>query len=142
MLYFRLDDNGNVVQVLEDGHSSEHNIVSRHDFNSFEDATRVANSASEAMGKTYIATDSGAHCYPRFDVVEPPKVGDEVSYGFNGDYYPCGKITKISAGPLFRRIETDSGKVFYRRKLSGAWVMTGGTWSLVPGVRNDKNPSF
>jgi hypothetical protein len=72
-------------------------------------------------------------------VVEVPKIGDAVSYAFNGDSYPCGYVTKVSKD--YRIITTTDGKRFFRRRLSGAWV-NGGTWSLVPGHRYEQNPSF
>lgn len=110
----------------------------RNDFDSMAVAQSVAASLSENLGVAFIATDAGPHCHPQFDVIEAPVVGAEVSYAFNGDSYPCGKIAKISDS--LRRVETDSGKVFYRRKESGSWLHQG--WSMVAGHVSKWNPSF
>lgn len=112
----------------------------RNDWRSYKAAQEVA----AALGDGFIATDSGPYVSPRYDVIELPKVGDKVSYHFNGDHYPCGTITKISKGPLFRRIETDDANgphVFWRRKLTGGWIKDG-TWFLEQGHHNELNPSF
>lgn len=101
----------------------------------------AAEAVAAALGEAYVATDSGAHVSPRYDVITRPQVGDKVSYAFNGDSYPCGTITKMSAGPTYRRIETSTGKIFWRRRQSGAWV-NDGTWSLVVGHINKRNPEF
>ena len=111
----------------------------RWDWKTLEAATAVAAEATELTGKLHIATDAGSHVSPRFDVVVPPAIGDEVSYAFNGDYYPCGKVKSISKS--LRMITTDLGKKFYRRGQTGAWVMDG-MWSLVPGHINRINPEF
>lgn len=96
--------------------------------------------ALAATTGTQIVVDNGPHVSPRFSVIEPPKVGDKVSYGFNGDYYPDGEIVKIS-GKNLRIVTTSTGSKFWRRGNSGRWVMNG-TWSLVPGHRSERNPSF
>jgi len=67
-------------------------VLDRHDYKSFDDAAFAAEIANRADdGEAYIATDGSASLYPRYDVVSIPKVGDSVSRGFNGDYYPVGK---------------------------------------------------
>lgn len=117
----------------------------RNDWKTYADAQAVA----AALGAGYIATDAGSHVSPRYDVQTLPKVGDDVSYAFNGDSYPCGKIVSISAGPVFRKIVTEettnNGTVhkntFWRRRLSGSWVMNR-TWSLVAGHVSKTNPEF
>lgn len=119
----------------------------RNHWRTFEAAQEVA----ALLGDGYIATDSGPHVSPRFDVIDLPKVGAEVSYTFNGDYYPCGTVKSISAGPDFRRIVAGpdfSGKdrVFWRRcrdgkPIGGAWV-NDKTWSLIPGHISKLNPEF
>lgn len=106
-------------------------------------AEQIAASATKLTGKAYIATDAGEYVSPRYDVIEAPAVGDDCSKGFNGDYYPVGKITKISKGYKQITVEGPRGVLkFFRRKLTGAWTQTGGTWSLVPGVRDEMNPEF
>jgi len=106
-------------------------------------AKRVAELATKLTGKLHVPTDSGPYVSPRFDVIEAPKVGDDASYAFNGDYYPCGKITAISDS-LRRIVATDEKgvkRVFWRRRQSGAWVYQG-TWSLVQGHVSRLNPEF
>lgn len=145
-LIFDCDDN--LVQVREDCPTHEErevirkaggNEVNRHDIRSFAHAEQLAQQATELMGELYIATDAGAHVSPRIDVIRAPAVGDKVSYAFNGDSYPCGRITAIS--PTLKKVTTSEGDVFYRRRQSGAWVK-GGTWSMVRGHVSARNPSF
>lgn len=118
-------------------------LVDRNSFKTIQDAERIAAQATEATGELYVAADSGAHVSPRYDVIKAPKVGDEVSYAFNGDSYPCGKITKISDS--LRRVvaeeENGAKHVFYRRRNSGAWIKDQ-TWHLTPGHVYTQNPSF
>jgi len=92
-----------------------------------------------ALGEGYIATDAGEYVSPRYDVIDLPKIGAEVSYAFNGDYYPCGKIASISKS--FKLITTTEGQKFYRRGESGCWKYNK-TWSLVPGHISKLNPEF
>jgi hypothetical protein len=115
------------------------NVECRRDWNSMEQAADVARKLSDASGELYLATDSGEWCLPRYDVIRAPKVGDAVSYSFNGDSYPCGHIAKISDS--MKLITTTDGKKFYRRKLSGSWVRNS-TWSLIQGHHREQNPSF
>ena len=91
-------------------------------------------------GDHYLAVDGGEWISPRYDVVVAPKIGEEVSYAFNGDYYPDGTIVSMSES--FKRVVTSTGNVYYRRKLTGTWKMTGGTWGMVHGHINERNPSF
>lgn len=111
------------------------NLESRNDWRTFEAAKEIA----VKLGTGYIAADSGANVSPRYDVVALPKVGDKVSYAFNGDYYPCGTITNISAS--LKLITTSEGQKFYRRGQTGKWVYNG-TWSLVQGHISRLNPEF
>lgn len=112
----------------------------RNDWKTFERAAQVAQELTEATGTLYIGIDQGSNVSPRYDVIEAPAVGHEVSRGFNGDYYPAGTITKVSDS--LRRVETDQGVVFYRRRNSGTWLQTGGTFAMVRGHRDERNPSF
>ena len=116
-----------------------------------EEVARVLNQFADGFDR-YLATDAGPHVSPRYDVIALPKVGDAVSYSFNGDSYPCGHVISVSAGPNFRRIvahEPRGGKhvgevrehVFWRRRKTGSWIMDG-TWSLVAGHVDKRNPSF
>jgi hypothetical protein len=124
--------------------------ITRHDLKSYDDAVALAADASRDLAPRVFLACEYTNRYPRFDVVEAPKVGDDVSYAFNGDSYPCGKITKISAS--YRRIvateTTPDGDhdghrehVFYRDGQTGRWVK-GRTWSLVRGYVKTRNPHF
>jgi hypothetical protein len=106
---------------------------------SFDEATQIASDISKLTGANFIPTDAGSSVYPRYDVIELPKVGDKVSYVFNGDRYPCGEIKSIS--PSLKIITTTTGQAFYRRGRSGAWV-SNCTWSLIPGHVSRWNPEF
>jgi hypothetical protein len=90
-------------------------------------------------GRTYLGVDEGAHTYPRFRVIEAPAVGDEVSKSFNGDSYPCGKIVKIT--PTWQ-VTTDQGVKFRRYKETGGWRQVGGSFWMIAGANNDRNPHF
>jgi hypothetical protein len=149
MLHFQVNAKKEVVAVVTEYPQGEKKWASksvdgsgwmtRHDIESVEHAAEIAESAQKATGKTYLAVDSGKGVWPRFDVIEAPEVGEPVSYGFNGDYYPCGHIKSISAN--FRLIVTTAGQKFYRRRQSANWVH-GKIWSLVDGHRSELNPSF
>lgn len=116
-------------------------LQNRNDWDSFATVTKIAAELTDAYegNRVFLPTDAGPSCSPRFDIVEAPKVGDKVSYAFNGDCYPDGVVTKISAN--YRFIYTDCGHKYLRRKQTGGWVR-GGTWSLVSGHHFEQNPSF
>lgn len=145
MFYVRIE-NGRAVEVrsVEEMAATErrkHNLrfESRHDWKTWERVEDIAEELNAAMpARTFLAVDSGPNVSPRFDVIEAPVLGAEVSMSFNGDSYPVGTITKISAS--FRRVETSDGKVFFRRRRTAMW--SEGTFVLIPGVHNDRNPSF
>lgn len=115
-------------------------IVTRRDLESFEEATKLAEQVSAFTGDKWLPVDHTQYTSPRYDIIEAPKVGEFVSYGFNGDYYPDSKITKISAS--YRRVVTESGNVYYRRNQTASWKKKGGTWGMVKGYVNERNPSF
>lgn len=108
------------------------------DWNAKDVVDDIAAKLTEVTGDLYLAVDGGPHSRPRFSVFKAPKVGDEVSKGFNGDYYPCGKIVAISK--TMKKIVTDDGTVFYRRSTT-RWL-DGGTFVMVRGVHNERNPHF
>lgn len=108
------------------------------DFKSLHEVEMIAAILTELTGETYLAFDNGEYTSHRFGVIVPPKVGDDVSYGFNGDYYPCGKVVRITKS---WRIYTEK-HVFFRRKQSTQWVKKGGTWALVKGIVDERNPHF
>lgn len=138
MLYVALNADRRAVFASKDyaGHA---NTETRNDWKTMARAEEVAAQLTAATGAQYLATDAGPNVSPRFDVIEVPVVGAEVSRYFNGDGYPAGTILRISQS--FKRIETTEGVVFFRRGKTGSWV-NDGTWSMVPGRVNDRNPSF
>ena len=113
------------------------NVQSRWDWKSYEEVCRLALFLTTITGSTFVGTDSGPNVSPRYDIVEVPKVGDPVSYAFNGDYYPDGHVVKVTKGLMVR---TSTGKEYRRRKNTGSWVQRGGTWKLVAGHHTEKNP--
>lgn len=118
--------------------------VCRSDFGTFEVATRIAESANKNLAggeRHYIPTDSGSGMSPRYDVVEMFKVGEPVSYTFNGDTYPDGVIVSIGSGRM-AWITTSTGGRYHRQGLSGRWRKQGGTWSLCHGHHEEQNPHF
>lgn len=119
--------------------SLEGDYVSSWDFKTWETVIDVAEQATKLTGELFIPINRGPGYSPRFDVVRAPAIGDEASYGFNGDYYPCGHIVKIS--PTLKKIETDTGHVFYRRKQTAMWLNRG-MWALVRGHIDERNPEF
>ena len=171
--YFRLNNNLDVIEIVDgrksiDGAGRDPSIwarqpeggvwdssysngvigagwIERWDFPDFEFVTRLAASASALTGEDWIPVDQGPSVSPRYDVMACPRVGEDASRGFNGDYYPVGKVVSISAAPTRRVITVDGprGKLrFYRRGLSSGWTQAGGTWGLVKGVVNRYNQEF
>jgi hypothetical protein len=105
---------------------------------SFAEAQALAETASKAYPELAILPyDYGYGVYPAYGIIEAPKVGDDVSYGFNGDYYPLGKVEQI--GKDYKRIKA-GGKWWYRRKLTPSW--RNGCWALVKGTYDERNPEF
>jgi len=146
MLYFKYEITGKAKAYTQDQCAGVNgfdielaHLITRNDLKSFAAAQVLAQDVTAGMGETYIATDAGGYCYPQFDVIKLPTVGSPVSKGFNGDYYPCGLIAKVSQD--HKRVTTDTGLTFYRRKLSGTWLNER-TWSLVAGHLDLRNPSF
>ncbi len=143
MLYIKVvrDEAGKPVSAAPIGslnpNYQDRSIESRWDWHKkgFEEVKAIA----ALLGNRYIATDAGPNVAPRYDVQHLPQVGDVVSYTFNGDYYPAGTITSISKTK--KKITTSEGRDFYRRRESGSWV-NNGTWSLIPGNHNRRNPEF
>lgn len=113
-------------------------MTKRHD--SMEAAEAHAAHLNATTDSTWIAYYTDYACDP-FMVAELPKVGDEVSKGFNGDYYPSGKIAKISK--TFNRITTTEGDVFTRTGPM-KWKIGGkkGAFTLVRGLIDERNPHF
>lgn len=150
MFYFHIE-NDTVTAIATEILVEQHNDpswISRHDITSFEQAEQIAAQATAlearmidyARRKTYIAVDNGEWCSPRYEVVEAPKVGNKVSRCINGDYYPDGEIVKVS-GQNSRIVTTSTGRKYYRRRLSGAWVADK-YYSMVSGHVSRLNPEF
>lgn len=110
---------------------------SRHDIKTFEQADALAAEATKQTGFVYLAVDNGECVWPRYDIVEAPAVGDKVSGYVNGDYYPQGEIVSIAKNHRF--VTTDSGKRFYRKRLTGSWIHSN-YLSLYKGIKNERNP--
>lgn len=151
MFYIQVE-NGRPVQVSKEhpgcgshwahGYKSMNDCagwLSNRDFQSLEDARTMATYLTAMQGKIYLAADEGEHTYPRYRVIEAPRVGDEVSRSFNGDSYPCGKIAKIT--PTWQ-VTTDQGVKFRRYKNTGGWRKVGGTWWMIAGFHEERNPHF
>lgn len=116
------------------------NWISRNDIGSFMQAERIVEDLADLMlCDTYVAVDCGEGTYPRFDVVAAPKVGEAVSYGFNGDYYPDGVIVAVTKK---FKVTTSTGNTYRRRKLTANWKQPHGPWSLVHGHISEQNPHF
>jgi hypothetical protein len=112
---------------------------SRWDWSSLDEVSRLALYITAMTGETYIGTDRGSGVSPRYDIIRVPAVGDKVSYGFNGDYYPDGEIVKVTKK---LQVTTSTGSIYRQRKNSSSWVKAGGTWSLVAGHVYQQNPHF
>lgn len=151
MFYVRIE-NGKAVEVSSEfptqafmsSHPLQNGWEYRGNWKTFEMAAQRAAELNMVAGKfVYDATDSGPNVHPQFDIIRVPAAGDKVSYSFNGDSYPDGVIVSVSSAEKnFRIVKTDTGSTYYRRKQSGAWVKKGGTWSLIQGHVNERNPSF
>jgi hypothetical protein len=141
MLFVKVQ-NGLPVEVAEKLTSEQHSDKawqSRWDWPDFATVARLAKYLTAMTGKTYLPVDNGSGHSPQFDVVDAPKVGDEVSYGFNGDYTPDGTVVKVS--PTFQ-VTTSSGRVYRRKGTTSGWYQAGGTWGLVRGHIDERNPHF
>jgi hypothetical protein len=84
------------------------------------------------------------------------KVGDEISYGFNGDWYPDGVVERITKSGKYlysskgtkyvkftftKRVQLDDDFNYGDVEAEG-YQIVGGTWSLAKGVHNKQNPHF
>lgn len=137
MLYVKFD--GEMPVGVSEEHQNDPQWQNRNDWKSFEQVTRIARLLSINTARHFVGVDQGENCYPRFDIIEAPKVGDLVSYGFNGDYYPDGNIVGVTKT---LQVTTSTGNRYFRKKNTSTWVKAGGTWMLVQGHRNERNPSF
>lgn len=129
----------NVASVIN-GHTKLIDGSYGPDVANYDNAVEIAASLTERTGKLHLGVDRGEYVWPRFDVIEfDVQPGTVVSMGFNGDYYPQGKVAKVSKD--HRIVTLENGKRFFRRRLTAAWV-NAGTWSLIPGEVDKRNPEF
>jgi hypothetical protein len=142
MLHIKIGPTGLPLDVKTALNEFEHRDPtwqSRWDWKTFEEVERLARYLTAMKGTLYIPIDNTDAVSPRYDIIECPKVGDPVSYGFNGDYYPDGHIVKITKT---LQITTSTGHTYRRKGLRACWLQPGGTWGLVAGHRYEQNPSF
>lgn len=125
-----------IDRIREELKNNEDKIFTS-DISSFENAQNIASLATEITGNTYLAADNGPNirCY---GIIKAPQIGDSVSCGFNGDFYPVGKITHISAN--FKKIVTCTKNTFYRYKQTPLWK--DGSFVMVKGTIDERNPHF
>lgn len=144
MLYFLQDKpNGTIIGVTEKLSDEQRALphTYRWDFKTLADAEMVAAEATALNdGNVYIAQDGGESISPRFDVVRAPAKGDPISYAFNGDYYPDGHIKSISK--TGKKITSTTGRSYYRTREHSAKWRYAGTWTLVYGHHDKRNPEF
>lgn len=123
----------------EDGTFNAEGWLNRNDIGSYAYAFTIAALLTDkykADKRTFLACNRNDR---DFDVIEAPKVGDKVSKGFNGDYYPEGEITRIT--PKWQ-ITTSTGAKFRRVKNTASWRETGRGFSMVGGHIDERNPSY
>ena len=142
MLYLLMNEN-EVASVLSgnevESYRGNPNLKCRWDWKSHEEVEALAAQVTKLTGSLHVGTDAGRGCYPRYDIIKAPAVGDKVSYSFNGDSYPDGEIVRITNT---LNVITSTGSTYRRRKTTGSWRKAGGTWSLVQGHRDERNPHF
>lgn len=144
MLYFKRNADGKIEGISDDHQHGDGWETARHTCKTMAEAealTAEVNAQFGERGDIFLACDKGSHTWPRYDVIRAPKVGTPVSYSFNGDSYPDGHITKVG-GTNCSRVYTDTGSVYNRRRQSASWIKRGGTWSLIQGHVDERNPSF
>lgn len=113
------------------------------------EAEEAARKLSEITGVMFWPEDRGSYVSPRYAVIRGFQIGEPVSYGFNADSYPAGRIVSMTgAGTAeigFRIITTRDHKgverKFWRRGQSGSWKQDG-MWSLMHGWHRDRNWSL
>jgi hypothetical protein len=142
MLYVKLTESGLPLEVSNDYPAElldgirDRAWQNRHDWTSRAQVDGIARYLTAMTGDLYVGTERNAE----YDIVRAPKVGDEVSYAFNGDCYPDGTVVKVSKTLI---VETSTGKTYRRHRDTGGWVSSpGGTWYLVGGHVYTQNPSF
>ena len=124
----------------DDGTPVVYNVVlDRHDWNnsSLQFVTTLAEHATKQFGRLYVPTYNSS--LSELGIIAVPAVGDKVSYAFNGDYYPCGTVVRVTAKLT---VVTSTGHRFRRVQNTGCWKMEGGTWNLVQGHVDRRSKEF
>ena len=103
------------------------------------EANEAAAKLTEESNELHIVTHEPSYVCNKWAVHRVPQVGDFVSYSFNGDSYPDSEIVSVSK--TLKVITTKSGKKYYRYKNHASW-RNNGTWWLVKGFHEERNPSF
>jgi len=109
-------------------------------FETMELATAAAIELTNSTGAEHIAYKTSYACDP-FVAGRLPQIGDKVSMGFNGDYYPEGEIVKIHKN--HKRVITSTGREFTRVG-DMRWKQGGknGAFSMIEGHISKMNPHF
>ena len=143
MIYVKMNKQGRPVEFRDGTLTAEEyrdkSWKGSWDYKSLEEVEGIALYVTAMAGCLYVAVDRGPFVSPRYGVTRCPAIGDKVSYGFNGDYYPDGEIVKITKKLT---VTTSTGNTYRRRKQTAAWMRTGGTWGLVAGHIDERNPHF
>jgi hypothetical protein len=142
MMYIRIvnDLPTAISEKLTDAEYLDPAWKSRWDWPDLATVLSLAKYLTAMTGNTWLGIDNSASTSPRYDLMLAPKVGDPVSYGFNGDYTPDGHIVRITPG--HKTITTSTGKTYRRRGLRSSWLQPGGTWGMVKGHVSERNPHF
>lgn len=107
---------------------------SRRDFDymSEEDRMQFGKALDAYTGKRHFVTTSRGP-------IEIPSIGDRISKGFNGDYYPDGVIASIT--PSGKTIVSSEGTTYNWSRKRGNWY-SHRTFGLVMGHVSRWNPEF
>lgn len=146
MKYFLMSKAGTCLGITSDYKDTEINEyedaewVSRWNWDTAAEAQKVADAAEARSGHVFLVSDRGGWVSPRFDVVEAPRIGDKVSKSFNGDSYPDGEIVKIAKN--YRYVQTSTGRKYWKKGKTASFVLTGGTFYMISGHVEERNPHF
>lgn len=142
MIFFYMV-NGVVVQVSNECPNSDwiqNNVgwADRNDIRTIDQCTDIADQITAITGNVYLASKEGSY----FELTKAPKIGDDVSSGFNGDADYIGKVTKIGKNYSNIYVTDDNGNesIFRKKKNISAWK--DGYRYLSIGINNSRNPHF
>lgn len=110
----------------------------RNDVKTIEQCTDIADQITAITGNVCLASKEGSY----FCFTYAPKIGDDVSSGFNGDSSYVGKVTKIGKNYSNIYVTDESGNetVFRKKKNMSTWK--DGYRYLCVGIHNTYNPHF